>query len=459
MVNPDGSGLETLNHIGRHELARLLQPRLQQRPQSRRVHLRRLRLRASTPRDPQHARDPRERRSSRASTSASTRPSSAPTPPAGCSVIHGAPDRTRRRDGDHLSHHPRHRERHRRRPGRLPLGPLPQSAAALRDGSGSSPSTPARRAPACPRPGRPRTTVDGRPVRATSSGCGSWWRRAACAGYLAVRRRRSRRGSPRRSAYWDPDVLVTLHQRHDVGARPGRGAAADARPPAGASRCRTPEAAVFSDEGVDVAAFRDLPRERDLALIVSRDVTTRDRADRQQPFNLRVPGGSVQTIPAPAAASTTSTHMQLFQADLIRGASAGSATPACPGGGCSRSACTTRRRSTRRSPGRPGRSRRARRRRLDGGARAGAPGPHLAADRRRRDAGGARALLADLPAGRDPRLRVLPRAQQTRPGARRAPRRRIRPRRCGSCCSGGKGWIFVAHFEDGDTAEWSSSAP
>jgi hypothetical protein len=54
-----------------------------------------------------------------------------------------------------------------------------------------------------------------------------------------------------------------------------------------------------------------------LALAVSRNVTVRDNADRQQPFNLQVPGG-VQTIGAPGKIYDV-TAIQFFQADMLRG--------------------------------------------------------------------------------------------------------------------------------------------
>jgi hypothetical protein len=50
---------------------------------------------------------------------------------------------------------------------------------------------------------------------------------------------------------------------------------------------------------------------------VSRNVTTRDRADRQQPFNLRVPGGA-QTLGA-AGKVYDVRYLQFYQADQIRG--------------------------------------------------------------------------------------------------------------------------------------------
>ena len=77
------------------------------------------------------------------------------------------------------------------------------------------------------------------------------------------------------------------------------------------------EAGVFADVGVDVGSFQTFLRQYGLALIVSRNVTQRDRADRMQPFNLRVPGG-VQSIGA-AGTIYDVAFFQIFQADAVRG--------------------------------------------------------------------------------------------------------------------------------------------
>lgn len=77
------------------------------------------------------------------------------------------------------------------------------------------------------------------------------------------------------------------------------------------------EAAVFTDEAVDVDEFRQYLRDNELALIVTRNVTQRDRADLQQPFNLSVPGG-VESIGAPGTVYDVS-HLQIFQGDALRG--------------------------------------------------------------------------------------------------------------------------------------------
>lgn len=80
-----------------------------------------------------------------------------------------------------------------------------------------------------------------------------------------------------------------------------------------------PERAVLREEGVDAAALRAWLIDRDLALIVTRDQTSRDRADLQQPFNLRVPGGvTTRSVAAPNAKVYDIAHFQLFQADAVR---------------------------------------------------------------------------------------------------------------------------------------------
>src|SRR5690606_13210409 len=95
-------------------------------------------------------------------------------------------------------------------------------------------------------------------------------------------------------------------------------------PPAPSEPVPGPEAGVFASAAVDVGTFREYLAGRNLALIVSRDVTTRDDADRQQPFNLAVPGGASTTGGAGAVYSAE--YLQLFQADLLRGLG-GTASP------------------------------------------------------------------------------------------------------------------------------------
>ncbi|MES2297417.1 MAG: hypothetical protein V4582_10260 [Pseudomonadota bacterium] len=94
---------------------------------------------------------------------------------------------------------------------------------------------------------------------------------------------------------------------------------ARARPVRPAAPLDAPERAVLAEEHVSLAALRDWMRARGLALIVTRDQTSRDRADLQQPYNLRVPGG-VSTIAraAPAARVYDIAQFQIFAAEQLR---------------------------------------------------------------------------------------------------------------------------------------------
>lgn len=123
--------------------------------------------------------------------------------------------------------------------------------------------------------------------------------------------------------YWDPDVRVDYTNvvmweldAVEVRSRPV--------PPLGDDPLPAPEAAVFAERGVDPAAFRQRLADSGRALVVSRDVTTRDIADRQQPFNLRVPGG-VSTTSEPGRVYDVE-YLQFFQGDLLRG-TGGTANP------------------------------------------------------------------------------------------------------------------------------------
>ena len=127
-------------------------------------------------------------------------------------------------------------------------------------------------------------------------------------------------------SYWDPDELVTYSgalwelQPVEVRARTRHAPPPNVVPLAG------PEQQMFNAAGVDVAAFQAYLRQNDLALLITRDVTSRDDFDKQQPFNLRVPvSGGVQTIGS-AGKIYDVAHLQIFQGDLIRGLG-GAASP------------------------------------------------------------------------------------------------------------------------------------
>jgi hypothetical protein len=119
--------------------------------------------------------------------------------------------------------------------------------------------------------------------------------------------------------WWDPDVRVSYSgelwelQPVEVRARP--------RPARLVTPLPGPEQGIFTQAGVDPAQFRAYLTQHNLALLVTRNVTTRDDFDRQQPFNLRVPGG-VQTVAsdfAPGDRIYDVAHLQIFQADQLRG--------------------------------------------------------------------------------------------------------------------------------------------
>ncbi len=82
------------------------------------------------------------------------------------------------------------------------------------------------------------------------------------------------------------------------------------------------EQQVFAEEGVDLATFQADLAQRGLAVVISRNVTARDTADKQQPYNLAVPGGA-QTIGTNTGTVYNITHLQYLQADYLRGYSYG----------------------------------------------------------------------------------------------------------------------------------------
>lgn len=129
-------------------------------------------------------------------------------------------------------------------------------------------------------------------------------------------------GLTNRATYWTPDFLVTQtnllweFDAVEVVSRP--------RPARRQPDMAAPELAAFSAAGVGVAGFRKYLATHELALIVSRDVTTRDKADRLQPFNLRVAGTGHQTLGASGKIYDVA-WLQIFQADQLRSLNYGNA--------------------------------------------------------------------------------------------------------------------------------------
>ncbi|MBP7624076.1 MAG: hypothetical protein KA763_08915 [Xanthomonadales bacterium] len=123
-------------------------------------------------------------------------------------------------------------------------------------------------------------------------------------------------GLARSVTYWDPDVLVSYNGPFwelspvEVVAR--------AAPNATVATTAAPELSAYAQRSVIENAFKQYLRANGLGVLVMRDVTARDVLDKQQPFNLRVPGGR-QTPINPTGAVYDIAHMQLLQGDQIRG--------------------------------------------------------------------------------------------------------------------------------------------
>jgi len=121
-------------------------------------------------------------------------------------------------------------------------------------------------------------------------------------------------------SFWNPDQLVSYNGNLwemmpvELSAR--------TRPSAPSATLPAIEASVLSDLGVSLGELQSYLRENKLALVVSRNLTSRDKNDRQQPTNLRVAGTTTQALPNSGKIYDISL-MQFFQGDLIRGYSNG----------------------------------------------------------------------------------------------------------------------------------------
>jgi Hydrazine synthase alpha subunit middle domain len=117
-------------------------------------------------------------------------------------------------------------------------------------------------------------------------------------------------------SWWDPDSKRSFDgflwelEAVEVVARP--------RPSRSAAPLESPERSILSEVGVAEADLRAWLARNNLALIVTRNNTSRDRADKTQPFNLQVPGG-VRTVAPSGGKVYEISHLQIFQADLVRG--------------------------------------------------------------------------------------------------------------------------------------------
>jgi Hydrazine synthase alpha subunit middle domain len=122
-------------------------------------------------------------------------------------------------------------------------------------------------------------------------------------------------GIAKNLSWWSPDNLVTFSgnlwelEPVEVVARQ--------RPMPRISAIEPIEKQVLNEENVDEAALRAWLKSNDLAMIVTRNQTSRDRGDKQQPYNLRVKNG-VETKANNGKVYEVA-HYQVIQSDMVRG--------------------------------------------------------------------------------------------------------------------------------------------
>ena len=119
-------------------------------------------------------------------------------------------------------------------------------------------------------------------------------------------------------SWFDPDVRVTyegpMWELSPVELR------ARIRPEVEAVELGEPERLAFEEADVAVEQLKQFLANEDLALVVSRNVTTRDDADQQQPYLLKVPGeNGASSVPEGDGTAYEISHLQFFQGDQIRG--------------------------------------------------------------------------------------------------------------------------------------------
>jgi len=102
------------------------------------------------------------------------------------------------------------------------------------------------------------------------------------------------------------------------------------RPAAAVSRMDGPEREMFISAGVSPLALKSWLRSNDLAMMTVRNVTQRDSADHQQPTNLAVEGG-VSSVKADGGPTYTVKALQLLQGKYLRGYTADANGTAAPG--------------------------------------------------------------------------------------------------------------------------------
>ncbi len=90
-----------------------------------------------------------------------------------------------------------------------------------------------------------------------------------------------------------------------------------------------PEASAFISNGVSPAAFRAWLKQTNQSILIARSVLNRDAADKQQPFSLTIPGGSSNTVNG--ALTRTVDRMQFFSGEYLRAYADAPGHPPAPG--------------------------------------------------------------------------------------------------------------------------------
>lgn len=125
-------------------------------------------------------------------------------------------------------------------------------------------------------------------------------------------------------SYWSPDELISYSgemwelQPVEVMAR--------TVPVASHTDLPAVESGIFSSLGVSLGSVQEYLRKNNAAIVIGRDVTVRDSLDIQQPFNLKIDReNGKQTVGGTDPVSLIK-HLQFFQGDQIRGYGSSSST-------------------------------------------------------------------------------------------------------------------------------------
>jgi len=130
-------------------------------------------------------------------------------------------------------------------------------------------------------------------------------------------------GITKNVSFWNPDQLISYNgelweiMAVEVKSR--------TRPQAPSLHLPSVEAGVFQEMGVEYQELVDYLKAQNLALVVSRNVTVRDKNDRQQPTNLKVADSTTQSVPNSGKIYEVGL-MEFYQGDLIRSYTAGNTT-------------------------------------------------------------------------------------------------------------------------------------